>query len=234
MEDGAPWPIVRRPSAVERPGFSSPPPQPFRPKVLLKLRLHRPPGGRDGPHPRARSCQRREEEPVGAVRGGWARIVLDATRAVAAPCALTSGEPAPPSTPPCALRDHSPSAWRSARPGPRHGGAIHSQNWDWRDECRESVVILKVLGRAVETDTLAEDFDRPRHGYTRALLSVVPELEPAGPGYRVRRRGEALRRAEGARGRRTRPGMAGPSSGPSPLGAARPGHSALRSHPRPR
>jgi ABC-type dipeptide/oligopeptide/nickel transport system ATPase component len=41
-------------------------------------------------------------------------------------------------------------------------------------------VLLMYLGRIVETRTVDEVFERPRHPYTRALLSCVPAPGPAG------------------------------------------------------
>ncbi|WP_030264686.1 ABC transporter ATP-binding protein [Streptomyces sp. NRRL B-24484] len=40
-------------------------------------------------------------------------------------------------------------------------------------------VAVMYLGRTVETGTVAEVFERPRHPYTRALLSAVPLPDPA-------------------------------------------------------
>ena len=45
-------------------------------------------------------------------------------------------------------------------------------------------VLVMYLGRIVETGPVEEVFERPRHPYTRALLSCVPE--PAGQGMRRR------------------------------------------------
>ncbi len=56
-------------------------------------------------------------------------------------------------------------------------------------------------GRIVETGPTSEIFDAPRHEYTKALLSMVPELERDGAGYRIRRRG----RKEGSWDQQTRP-----------------------------
>ena len=51
-------------------------------------------------------------------------------------------------------------------------------------------VLVMYLGRIVEMGTVNEVFARPRHPYTRALLSCVPEPGAAGTGGRIRLSGE--------------------------------------------
>jgi oligopeptide/dipeptide ABC transporter ATP-binding protein len=51
-------------------------------------------------------------------------------------------------------------------------------------------VLVMYLGRIVEMGTVNEVFERPRHPYTRALLSCVPEPGAAGTGGRIRLSGE--------------------------------------------
>jgi oligopeptide/dipeptide ABC transporter ATP-binding protein len=46
-------------------------------------------------------------------------------------------------------------------------------------------VLVRYLVRIVEMGTVDEVFERPRHPYTRALLSCVPEPGPAGTGRRI-------------------------------------------------
>jgi oligopeptide/dipeptide ABC transporter ATP-binding protein len=51
-------------------------------------------------------------------------------------------------------------------------------------------VLVMYLGRIVEMGPVTEVFERPRHPYTRALLSCVPEPGPAGTSRRIRLSGE--------------------------------------------
>jgi oligopeptide/dipeptide ABC transporter ATP-binding protein len=51
-------------------------------------------------------------------------------------------------------------------------------------------VLVMYLGRIVEMGTVNEVFEAPRHPYTRALLSCVPEPGVTGPGRRIRLSGE--------------------------------------------
>jgi dipeptide transport system ATP-binding protein len=51
-------------------------------------------------------------------------------------------------------------------------------------------VMVMYLGRPVEQGTRAQIFDRPRHPYTRALLSATPVADPARHKERVRLKGE--------------------------------------------
>ncbi|MFI9205225.1 ABC transporter ATP-binding protein [Streptomyces sp. NPDC053048] len=54
-------------------------------------------------------------------------------------------------------------------------------------------VAVMYLGRIVETGTREDIYERPRHPYTRALLSAVPEVtpaEPAPPRDRIRLTGD--------------------------------------------
>jgi dipeptide transport system ATP-binding protein len=51
-------------------------------------------------------------------------------------------------------------------------------------------VMVMYLGRAVERGPREEIFARPRHPYTRALLSATPVADPARPKERVRLEGE--------------------------------------------
>ena len=55
------------------------------------------------------------------------------------------------------------------------------------EQIADRVAVMRE-GLIVETGSMAEVFDTPRHAYTKALLSVVPELEPHGSGYRLRTR----------------------------------------------
>lgn len=54
-------------------------------------------------------------------------------------------------------------------------------------------VLVMYLGRIVEMETVEEVSERPRHPYTRTLLSCVPEPGPAGAGWRIRLSGEPRR-----------------------------------------
>jgi len=51
-------------------------------------------------------------------------------------------------------------------------------------------VMVMYLGRAVEQGSRAEIFDRPRHPYTRALLSATPVADPSRPKTKLRLEGE--------------------------------------------
>ena len=46
------------------------------------------------------------------------------------------------------------------------------------------------LGRIVERSATEALFDRPRHPYTRALLSAIPRIEAAGREGRIRLEGD--------------------------------------------
>lgn len=51
-------------------------------------------------------------------------------------------------------------------------------------------VMVMYLGRPVETGPKDEIFDKPKHPYTRALLSATPKADPRGRSGRIRLEGE--------------------------------------------
>ncbi|MDX1607567.1 MAG: ABC transporter ATP-binding protein, partial [Candidatus Competibacterales bacterium] len=51
-------------------------------------------------------------------------------------------------------------------------------------------VLVMYLGRLVETGPAEQVFDRPRHPYTRALVSAIPSHDPADRRERIRLDGE--------------------------------------------
>ena len=51
-------------------------------------------------------------------------------------------------------------------------------------------VAVMYLGRIVERNRTEELFDNPRHPYTKALLSAIPEMEKDGTGKRIRLEGD--------------------------------------------
>ena len=51
-------------------------------------------------------------------------------------------------------------------------------------------VLVMYLGRIVESGPVDEVFDRPRHPYTRALVSAIPALDPGARRARIRLAGE--------------------------------------------
>ena len=53
-------------------------------------------------------------------------------------------------------------------------------------------VLVMYLGKSVEADQVAELFERPRHPYTKALLSAVPAVEKGDRTERIRLLGEPM------------------------------------------
>ena len=53
-------------------------------------------------------------------------------------------------------------------------------------------VLVMYLGKIVEADPVAELFERPRHPYTKALLSAVPAVEKGDRTERIRLLGEPM------------------------------------------
>ncbi|WP_422774918.1 ABC transporter ATP-binding protein [Plantactinospora sp. WMMC1484] len=51
-------------------------------------------------------------------------------------------------------------------------------------------IAVMYLGKIVETGDRAEIYERPRHPYTRALLSAVPDVTKLGPAGRIRLAGD--------------------------------------------